>query len=104
MLNGKTFLRIYNTMKKGIDIKLIVICDVQSLYTISISNVITFNFILKFTTKTLPNKSGVVCKKAYILFVVKKELEWQGKSGINHNITRHILIPYSTYTTRSIPT
>ena len=30
----------------------------------------------KFTTKALPNKSGVVCKKAYILFVVKKRCGW----------------------------
>ena len=35
-----------------------------------------FCFVLKFTTKALPNKSGVVCKKAYILFVVKKRCGW----------------------------
>jgi len=45
----------------------------------------------------LPNKSGVVCKKAYILFVVKKELEWQGKKRLitNQHVTYYHLIPHT---------
>jgi ADP-dependent phosphofructokinase/glucokinase len=33
----------------------------------------------------------------YILFGYKKEVEWQGKKQIKHNITIPILSPHSTY-------
>ncbi len=53
--------------------------------------VITFNFILKFTTKTLPNKK-IVCGKKYIPSVLKKR---GGEAGKKVDSTHQPMSPTS---------